>query len=48
MKGIAGVKSDVVGLVVPGDGDGNDAPQDVELHGLPFEGSVLVGRRTAF
>jgi hypothetical protein len=42
MQGVAGVKSFVPGLMDGGTGD--DKPS-LELNGLPFEGSVLVGKK---
>jgi hypothetical protein len=42
IKGIAGVKAKVEGLL----GGGDDDEQSLELHDLPFEGTVLVGKRT--
>ncbi|KAJ7639709.1 hypothetical protein DFH06DRAFT_1053720 [Mycena polygramma] len=39
--GVAGVAIDVFGLPVPGGGEG----REMELNGLPFRGSVLVGKK---
>ncbi|KAJ7824723.1 hypothetical protein B0H14DRAFT_2822778 [Mycena olivaceomarginata] len=44
--GVASVAVDVFGLTLPGDGDGSSG--EMELHGLPFRGSVLVGKKLLF
>jgi hypothetical protein len=44
--GVASVAVDVFGLTIPGDGDGSSG--EMELHGLPFRGSVLVGKKVLF
>ncbi|KAJ7118452.1 hypothetical protein C8R43DRAFT_1077421 [Mycena crocata] len=40
--GVAGVAVDVFGLPFPGD----DGESEIELNGLPFRGSVLVGKKS--
>lgn len=45
IKGVAGVKAKVDGLLNVGAGD-EESEQSLELHDLPFEGTVLVGKRS--
>lgn len=42
LLGVAGVAVDVFGLPLPG----NDGRSEMELNGLPFRGSVLVGKKS--
>lgn len=43
IKGVAGVRAKVEGLLE--DGNGSDGERSLELHDLPFEGTVVVGKR---
>lgn len=42
IQGVAGVKSRVPGLMKGGT---SDSGPSLELNGLPFEGSVVVGKK---